>query len=93
MDKFPSPTVPCPGKSSRTILGHLARIANGEEHIALLADLDKFDLLRRKDDLLAEGVAAVFGLEDANAELLGLCFHAGQFTPAEATQWLARRGI
>jgi hypothetical protein len=82
----------CPGES-RTILGHFARLANGAEHVALLANLGKFEVLRRKADLLDEGVAAVFGLADANAELLALCFHAGKFTPAKATQWLSGRRI
>ena len=64
-----------------------------EEHVALLANPGKFDLLRRKGDLLDEGVAAVFGLAGGKAELLGLCFHAGKFTPAEAAKWLAGRGF
>ncbi len=49
--------------------------------------------MRRKDDLLDEGVAAVFGLAGGEAELLGLCFHAEKFTPAEAATWLAGRGF
>ncbi len=81
-----SPTAHC-----RTILHHI--LGPDEEHVALLANLGKFDLLRRKGDLLDEGVAAVFGLLDADAELLALCFHVRKFTPAEAAQWLARRGF
>jgi len=49
--------------------------------------------LRRKDDLLDEGVAAVFGLASAKAELLALCFQVRKFTPAEAVKWLAERGF
>jgi len=64
-----------------------------EEHVALLENPGRFDLLRRKDDLLAEGVAAVFGLAGGVAELMGLCFHAEKFTPCEVAQWLAERGF
>jgi len=74
-----------------TVLGHL--LGPNEEHVALLANLGKFDMLRRKGDLLDEGVAAVFGLTGAVAELLGLCFHAEKFTPGEVAKWLAERGF
>jgi hypothetical protein len=50
-------------------------------------------VLRGWDDLLDEGVAALFGMTGGEAELVGLCFHAGKFTPAEAATWLAERGI
>ena len=50
-------------------------------------------LLCRTDDLLDDGVAAIFGLAGEEAELLGLCFDAEQFTPAEAALWLARHGF
>jgi hypothetical protein len=93
MDKTHAPTAQCPGDSSRTILDHLAHFGPDEEHVALLANLGKFDLLRRKGDLLDEGVAAVFGLASGAAELLGLCFHAEKFTPAEVAKWLAERGF
>jgi hypothetical protein len=56
-------------------------------------DLLRFGLLRRWDDLFDEGVAALFGLTGGEAELVGLCFHAGTFTPAEAATWLAGRGF
>jgi hypothetical protein len=77
--------------TAHTTLSHF--LGPDEEHVALLANLGKFDLLRRKGDLLDEGVAAVFGLVDGVAELLGLCFHAEKFTPAEAAKWLAERGF
>lgn len=77
----------------RTILYHVIQLGADEEHVALLRNCGKFDLLRRKSDLLDEGVAAIFGLADADAELLGLCFHADKFTPAQAVQWLVERGF
>jgi len=45
-------------------------------------DLLRFGLLRRWDDLFDEGVVGVFGIMSGEAELVGLCFHAGKFTPA-----------
>ena len=68
-------------------------LGTGEVHVALLAHLRRFGLLRRWDDLLDEGVAAFFGLASGEAELLALSFHAGTFTPAEARTWLAERGF
>jgi len=38
-------------------------------------------------------VAAVFGITGGEAELVGLCFHAGRFTRTEAMTWLAERGF
>jgi hypothetical protein len=71
----------------------LQHLIPGEEHVALLAVPAGSDPLRRKDDLLDDGVAALFGLAGGEAELLGLCFDAGQFTPAQAARWLAGRGF
>jgi hypothetical protein len=94
MDKTHAPTAQCSGENSRTILmDHLAHFGPDEEHVALVANPSKFDLLRRRADFIAEGVTAIFGLAGADAELLALCFHARKFTPAEAAQWLAGRGI
>jgi hypothetical protein len=76
-----------PGESRLTHLG------SGEGHAARLLDLRRFGLLRRWDDLLDEGVAAVFGMTGGEAELVGLCFHAGKLTPARAATWLAGRGF
>ena len=87
MDNPASIIAQCPGESRPTPPG-----PDGE-HVALLGLPGGFDLLRRKDDLLDEGVAAVFGLAGGEAELLGLCFHAEKFTPAEAATWLAGRGF
>ncbi|HKI38552.1 MAG TPA: hypothetical protein VKA46_42280 [Gemmataceae bacterium] len=87
MDNSTSIIAQCPGESRLTQLG-----PDGE-HVALLGLPGGFDLLRRKDHLLDEGVAAVFGLAGGEAELLGLCFHAGTFTLAEAAKWLAERGF
>jgi len=73
-------------------LVHLAHLVSSDEHVALLVNsAAEFNLLQRKDDLLDEGVAAIFGLAGAEAELLGLCFHPQKFTPARATAWLAER--
>jgi len=94
MDKTYAPTAAgCPGESSHTILDHLAHLGTNEEHLALLVSLDEFEVLQRKGDLLEEGVAAVFGLVAAEVELLALCFHVRKFSPAQAAQWLAGRGI
>jgi len=71
----------------------LAHLGSGEEHVALLVDLLRVGLLRRWDDLLDEGVAAVFGLASGEAELLALSFHVGKFTPDKAATWLAERGF
>jgi hypothetical protein len=71
----------------------LAHLVPPQEHVALLALPARSDLLRRKDDLIDDGVAAIFGLAGGEAELLGLCFDAGQFTPAQAARWLVRRGF
>src|SRR5277367_2416330 len=92
MDKTHAPTAHSPGESSRIILNHLL-LGPDEEHVALLANLGKCDLLRRRSDLLDEGVAAVFGLNGGKAELLGICFHAEMFSPAEVAKWLAERGF
>ena len=82
----------CPGESRLTVPVLLSDLGAGEEHFALLADLRRFGLLRRWDDLLDEGVAAVFGMTGGEAELAGLCFHAGKFTPASTVRWLGERG-
>jgi hypothetical protein len=87
MDNSASIIAPFPGESRLTQLG-----PDGE-HVALLGLPGGFDRLRRRDDLLDEGVAAVFGLAGGEAELLGLCFHPEKFTPAEAATWLAGRGF
>ena len=93
MDNSASIMAQGPGESSLAIPVQLAHLGSGEEHVALLVDLRRFGLLRRWDDLLDEGVAAVFGITGGEAELVGLCFHAGKFTPAEAATWLAGRGF
>jgi hypothetical protein len=82
-----------PYESIVTLPADFAQHVAAEEHVALLKNPGKFDLLRRKDDLLAEGVASVFGLTGTEAELLALCFQVRKFTPAEAAKWLAKRGF
>jgi hypothetical protein len=80
----------CLSERCRSVLVHIA-LLGPDEHVALLVDLRSFTLLRRWDDLLDEGVAAIFDLTSGEAELLALSFHAGQFTPARAATWLADR--
>ncbi len=75
------------------MLARLAFLGTDEEHVALLVKSRSFRLFRRKDDLLAQGVAAVFGLAEGEAELLALCFHAQTFTPTEAANWLVERSF
>ena len=86
-------STPNPDENSLIIPAHVARHVAAEEHVALLENAGKFDLLRRKDDLLDEGVAAVFGLAGAEAQLLALCFQVRKFTRAEVAKWLAERGF
>lgn len=81
----------CPSERNLSAPFNLAFVAPDEEHVALLAESRRFGLFRRKEDLLAEGVAAVFGLAEGKAELLALCFHTGRFTSADATNWLVER--
>jgi hypothetical protein len=69
------------------------KIEGREEHVALLAMPARSNPLRRKDDLLDDGVAAIFRLASGEADLVCLCFDAGQFTPAKAAGWLAGRGF
>ena len=93
MDKSPSIMAQGPGESSLALPVCRGHPVPGGEHVALLGNPGRFDLLRRKDDLLDDGVATVFRLAGGDAELLRLCFHAGKFTPAEAMTWLAERGL
>lgn len=62
-----------------------------DEYLVVLLNATRFDRLVRKDDLLDEGVVAIFGLADDKAELLSLSFQAEKFTPAQVTAWLAER--
>ena len=86
-------SMPGPDESILTVATHFAQHVAADEHVALLENPGKFDLLQRKADLLDEGVAAVFGLASAKAELLALCFQVRKFTPAEAVRWLGERRI
>jgi hypothetical protein len=61
------------------------------EYLFVLRNATRFDRLVRKDDLLDEGVAALFGLAGDEAELLSLSFQAEKFTPAQVAAWLAER--
>ncbi len=93
MDNSASIMAQGPGESSLTIPVLHSDLDSGEEHVARLVDLSRVGLLRRWDDLLDEGVAAVFGMTGGEAELLALAFHAGKFTPSRAATWLAGRGF
>jgi hypothetical protein len=93
MDNSASVMAQGPGESGLAIPVLLAHLGSGEEHVARLVDLRRLGLLRRWDDLLDEGVAALFGIAGGEAEFVGLCFHAGKFTPAEAGTWLVERGF
>ena len=83
----------CRGERKLTISILLSDLGSDEEHVALLVESRRFGLFRRKDDLLAEGVSAVFGLADGEADLLALCFHGERFTPADTATWLVERGF
>ncbi len=79
--------------ATRIVPPCLAPVLSAEEHLALLADVGPFNRLVRKDDLLDDGVAAIFGLMDSTVVLLALCFHCRKFTLPETTIWLAERGF
>ncbi len=66
---------------------------SSDEHTALLHHPDNYDLLRRKNDFLAEGVHTVFGVKDGVAQLQAFYFPAAQFTPVTAKEWLQERGL
>ncbi len=93
MENFASIMAPGPVDDSPARLARLADLGSGGECIAFLVDPGSIGLLRRWDDLLDEGVAAIFDLVDVKAELVALCFHAGKFTPAKAATWLSERGF
>jgi hypothetical protein len=71
----------------------LPPLASTDEYLVVLVNAGRFERLLRKDDLLDDGVAAVFGLDGKEAQLLSLSFHAGKFTPTQVAAWLAERKI
>jgi hypothetical protein len=71
----------------------LVEHVRADEHTAILYNSEAFDNIQRKEDLLEEGVAAVFGVRGSSAELLALSFKAGRFSPGEAEQWLLDRRL
>jgi hypothetical protein len=81
----------CPGVGSLASPALLSNLGSVEEHVALLVDHCAFALLMRWNDLLDQGVAAVFGVASGEAKLLALSFHGGEFTSARAATWLAER--
>jgi hypothetical protein len=93
MNNFASITGDGPSERNDSGLVDLAFAGPDDEHVALLVERRWFAMFRRKDDLLAEGVAAVFGITGGEAELLALCFHGERFTPTEASNWLVERGF
>jgi hypothetical protein len=71
----------------------LPPLAATDEYVVVLVNPGLFDRLLRKDDLLDEGVSAVFGLAGAQAELLSLSFHPAKFTPSQVAAWLSERRV
>jgi len=63
------------------------------EHAAIFNLPEAYDELRRRDDLLDEGVHAVFGLRDGRAHLQALLFQARAFDPAASRDWLKERRL
>jgi hypothetical protein len=66
---------------------------SGDDHVAVLQEAGGYDVLRRKDDLLDEGVSAVFGIRLGEADLQALCFDTGRFTARQAREWLLNSGL
>jgi hypothetical protein len=81
----------CQDERCLAVLVRLAFLGPEEEHVALLVNPHAFSSLQRWDNLFDEGVSAVFDLASGEAKLLALSFHAGKFTSATATKWLAER--
>jgi hypothetical protein len=67
--------------------------ARHTRHIAVLARACRFDFLRRKSNLFAEGVDTVFGVKSGEADLQAFYFESARFTAAQARQWLAEHGF
>jgi hypothetical protein len=74
-------------------LFNLAQVLFEDEHLVVLRNASGFNRLLRKDDLLDDGVAAVFGLAGGTVELLGLCFHPRRFTSDKTKEWLTERRV
>jgi hypothetical protein len=64
-----------------------------DEHVAILAEVGRFDSLHRRDGFFEEGVGVVFGVREGKAEPQSFCFRPGEFTPARAREWLRERGF
>jgi hypothetical protein len=64
-----------------------------DEHIAELASPGQFESLHRKNGFFDEGVGTIFGLKRGEVELQAFCFQSSQFTPAQARDWLRKRGF
>lgn len=72
---------------------HFALLAPDAEHVALLGNPDGFYQLLRKDDLLDEGVAAVFRLAGAEAELSGPLLSFWEVHPFRVSDVACRAGL
>ncbi len=72
-------------------VGRLAHLVSAEQHFVLLTRHNGIAPLWRQDDLLDDGVAAIFAFVDDKAELLALGFDATQFSAADVTAWLSER--
>jgi hypothetical protein len=66
-------------------------ITSADQYLIVLVNGGRFERLLRKDDLLDEGVAAIFGLAGGEAELVGISFSADKFAPSLIAAWLAER--
>jgi hypothetical protein len=69
------------------------RVSDTEEHSALLNDGSAFEELHRKEGLFEEGVTTLFGIRGGEAELHAFHLCPCRFTPDEALDWLAERGL
>ncbi|MDD5034119.1 MAG: hypothetical protein PHE55_05120 [Methylococcaceae bacterium] len=59
------------------------------EHAARMTDPGKYDRVRRQNDKLGPGVAAIFGIKSGGGtELQAVRFDSTKFTAAEAQAWL-----
>ncbi len=59
------------------------------EHAARINDPDKYAKIRRQNDKFGDGIHALWGvLDNGKTEVQAIRFDKGQFTAAEAKQWL-----
>lgn len=78
---------------SRAAAAFVPQLVLGNEHAAIFNLPEGYDSLCRRDDFLAEGVHAVFGLRDGEAHLQALVFQADAYDPTAARYWLDERNL